>query len=79
MFEKFIKENIEKDLNNFVSFVELRRRYLSFCKFNNIEPVSRHKFGFDLSKHDVGMPGQKYLDHRLKHGRHNVRLLPCKY
>lgn len=79
MINEFLEENIEKKLNDFVSFVELRRRYLSFCKFYKIEPVSRNQFAFDLSKHDVGNPGQKYIDHRNKHGRHNIRLLPCKY
>lgn len=79
MFEKFIEENIEKDLNNFVSFSDLRKRYLVFCKHYNVNPISKMKFAHDLSKYDVGTRGKKGINYSIVTGRHNVRLLPCKY
>jgi len=79
MFRKFIEENIEKDINNFVRFSDLRKRYLRFCKFYHIEPSSKIKFSHDLGKYDVGIRGYKTINYSQMSGRHCIRLLPCKY
>lgn len=79
MLDKFIEENIEKDINNFVSLSDLRKRYLLFCKFHEIKPVTKIKFSHDLGKHQVGMKGNKMINYNQMRGRHNIRLLPCKY
>lgn len=79
MFEKFIEENIKKEINNFVSFSDLRERYLLFCKFNQIKPVSKMKFSHALGKYNVGVRGNKTINYNQINGRHCIRLLPCKY
>ncbi len=79
MFRKFIEENIEKDINSFVSFSDLRKRYLLFCKDHQIKPVSKIKFSHDLGKYDIGIRGKKTINYNQISGRHCIRLLPCKY
>ena len=79
MIEKFIEENIEKKINNFTSFMEIRKRYLAFCKFYEIEPVSKRKLSHELGKYKVGVRGTKTIDYSPITGRHNIGLLPCKY
>jgi hypothetical protein len=79
MFEKFIEENIKRDIKNFVSFSDLRERYLKFCKFYQIKPISKMKFSHDLGKYGVGIRGNKTINYYQISGRHCIGLLPCKY
>jgi hypothetical protein len=73
--ENFITENIERNLRNFELTHDLYDRYLQYCKFHKIIPVSERKFSFELRKWSVGVKHS----FRGKYARWGVELLPCKY
>jgi hypothetical protein len=75
MIEKFIKENIERDIKHFETTDDLYERYLNFSRFNNFDPVSRVKFAHAIRKIGVGVRHS----FRGKAARWGVKLLPCKY
>lgn len=75
MFEKFVEENIERDINSFETTDDLYKRYLLFCNFHNFTPVSRRKFAYDIKNSNIGIKdGRKPIPTRW-----GVKLLPCKY
>lgn len=75
MLEKFIEENIEKDITSFETTDDLYRRYKKFCRFHKVESISRRKFAFEIRRLNVGIKdGRKNIPTRW-----GVKLLPCKY
>ena len=80
MLQKFIEENIERDINSFELTDDLYERYLKFCNFYNQESLTRLKFGNQLKKFNVGIYDKRKRKGREgKSGRWGVKLLPCKY
>ncbi|WP_418055411.1 primase-like DNA-binding domain-containing protein [Priestia megaterium] len=80
MIDKFIKENIERNINNFEIVDDLYNRYLLFCEVNQVKPLTRGKFHNQIKYLGIGA-----TDTRRRKGRENkvcrwgVKLLPCKY
>lgn len=80
MIEKFIQENIIRDIENYESLEDLYARYLSFCEFNKIENLTSTKFHNQLKKSNVGITDERRRKNREnKIYRWGVRLSPCKY
>ncbi|MFP7447171.1 hypothetical protein SFC50_26100 [Bacillus infantis] len=78
--EKFIEENIERDINSFELTDDLYKRYLTFCGFYKMTPLTRLKFGNQLKKFNVGIYDKRKRKGREgKSGRWGVKLLSCKY
>ncbi|MEK5176906.1 hypothetical protein HYI36_12855 [Bacillus sp. Gen3] len=80
MIEKFIVENIERDITRYETVENLYKRYLLFCDFYKFEPLTKTKFHNQIKYFAVGA-----TDKRRRKGRENkvcrwgVKLLPCKY
>ena len=45
MIQQFVEENIERDSKSFETKEVLYARYLQFCQHNNVQPLTRIKFG----------------------------------
>lgn len=73
--EKFVEENIERDIKNFELTDDLYNRYLIYCENYNLKPLSRRGFAFKLGNEKIGA---KYRAQN-KPARWGVKLLPCKY
>ncbi|MGE6894448.1 primase-like DNA-binding domain-containing protein [Priestia flexa] len=79
MIEKFIQENIERDIKSFETNEDLYERYKKFCKFHQLEILSKQKFGIRLSKYNCGKKHRRMKNYVFENGRWGVKLLPCKY
>lgn len=79
LFEKFIEENIERDIKSFETINNLYERYLIFCGFYQIEPVKINSFGRQLRKFNTGVKHKRMRNRVIESGRWGVKLLPCKY
>lgn len=75
MIEKFVEENIERDIKHFEFTEELYKRYLRFCQIYNVKPLARKGFSAKLSKERIGALHKS----KNKPARWGVKLLPCKY
>ncbi|MFJ5713145.1 primase-like DNA-binding domain-containing protein [Neobacillus sp. NPDC093127] len=73
--EKFIQENIERDIKSFEMSDDLYKRYLIFCQTYNLKPLGKKGFASRLSKERIGA----WYKSKGKYGRWGVKLLPCKY
>ncbi|PGZ46443.1 hypothetical protein COE56_24885 [Bacillus anthracis] len=73
--EKFIEENIERNIKSYELTDDLYKRYLKYCKVYSLKPLSRRGFAFKLSNNRIGA----YHRSRNKPARWGVKLLPCKY
>jgi intergrase/recombinase len=75
LLEKFIQENIQRDIKSSETTDDLYKRYRKFCRFHEVEAVSRRKFAYEIRKLNVGIKdGRKNIPTRW-----GVKLLPCKY
>ena len=79
MIEKFIEENIERDVKNFELRADLYARYLKFCGFYNLEALTRARFGKQLDNVNLGVKHIRMRNYVQETGRQGVKLLPCKY
>ena len=79
MIEKFIEENIERDVKSFEKKDDLYERYLSFCEFHQMAPLTKIKFGNRLRDANVGVRHHRMRNRQMEYGWQGVRLLPCKY
>ena len=79
MIEKFIEENLEKDIKSFETIDDLYERYKKFCKYYEIEIITKQKFGIRLKNHNVGVKHKRMKNYHIDFGRWGVKLLPCKY
>lgn len=75
MFERFIEENIERDIKSFETTDSLYKRYLEFCKYYNYKIITRRSFGHQIGKLRLGA---RY-SHENKVARWGVKLKPCPY
>lgn len=75
MFEKFIEENIERDIKSLELLENLYKRYLIYCKAHNLKPIGRNGFTYRFTKNRIGV----LHNSKGKSARWGVRLLPCKY
>lgn len=75
MLEKFIEENIERDIKSFERTDDLYKRYLLFCDFYNHKPIGRRKFAFEIRDMNIGIKDCR----KTVPTRWGVKLLPCKY
>jgi hypothetical protein len=75
LLEKFIEENLNKDIKSFETTDCLYERYQLYCKFHNLIPITRRKFAFEIRKCNIGARHS----FQGKPARWGVRLLPCKY
>ncbi|QTR81151.1 hypothetical protein JC777_00245 (plasmid) [Bacillus cytotoxicus] len=73
--ERFVEENIKRDIKSFELSDDLYNRYLKYCNKYNLNPISRNSFGHQLSLKRVGV---RYKS-KNKPARWGVKLLPCKY
>ncbi|PKR82586.1 hypothetical protein [Heyndrickxia camelliae] len=80
MIEKFIAENIQRDITSYETVDDLYQRYLLFCRFYEIKSLTKTKFHNQIKYFAVGA-----TDKRRRKGRESkvcrwgVKLLPCKY
>ncbi|CAG9620853.1 hypothetical protein BACCIP111883_01624 [Sutcliffiella rhizosphaerae] len=80
MIEKYIEENIKRDIKSYETVDCLYKRYLLFCKFYNSLPLTKTKFHNQMKYFCISV-----TDTRKRKGRENkvsrwgVKLLPCKY
>ena len=79
MIKKYIRENIEREVKSFETINDLYKRYLKFCEFYKLEPLTRLKFGNQLKKFNVGVKHRRMKNYVSEAGRWGVKLLPCKY
>lgn len=79
MIEKFIQENIERDIKSFESNEALYERYKKFCKFYGFEIMTKQKFGIRMKNYSVGVKHKRMKNYIIEIGRWGVKLLPCKY
>ncbi|EOV9525605.1 primase-like DNA-binding domain-containing protein [Bacillus cytotoxicus] len=79
MFEKFIEENIERDIKSFETNNMLYERYKKFCRFYQIEIMTKRKFSIYMRKHNIGVRHKRMKNYLIENGRWGVKLLPCKY
>lgn len=79
MFEKFIEENIERDIKSFETITNLYERYLKFCYFYKMNPVKINSFGRQLRNFNAGVKHKRMRNRLIETGRWGVKLLPCKY
>ncbi|UAT29536.1 hypothetical protein K7T73_13095 [Bacillus badius] len=80
MIEKFIEENIERDISSYETVENLYKRYLSFCEFYSLDPLTQTKFHNRIKYFAVGVTDtRKRKGRENKVGRWGVKLLPCKY
>lgn len=77
--EKFIEENLVKDIKNFEKNEDLYERYLKYCKFYSLKPLTKIKFNNQLKKFNMGVKHQRMKNYVIEYGRWGVKLLPCKY
>jgi hypothetical protein len=79
MIEKFIEENLEKDIKNFETNDALYERYKKFCEFYRVENITKPKLTIQLRKYNVGVKHRRTKNYVIEDGRWGVKLLPCKY
>lgn len=79
MFEKFVEENLERDVKCFLQESDLFARYLAFCKFYDLKPLTKTQLGNQLNKLNAGIRHRRTRDYGREIGRQGVKLLPCKY
>ena len=79
MIEKFVEENLERDIKNHETLQELYSRYLLFCKHYEIEFLTIIKFSNLLRNNRIGVKHKKTINGKEVTGRQGIRLLPCKY
>lgn len=79
MIEKFIQENLERDVTSFLDETDLYARYLRFCDFHKLEPLTKTKLGNQLNLFNAGIRHKKMKNYVMQFGRQGVKLLPCKY
>lgn len=79
MIDKFIQENIARDIKSFETNDDLYERFKKFCKFYNLKAISKQKFGIRMTKANVGKKHKRMNNYVFEYGRWGVRLLPCKY
>lgn len=79
MIEKFVEENIERDVKSFELRDVIYARYLKYCKFHGLEPLTRTRFGKQLDNLNLGVKHARMRNYIQETGRQGVRLLPCKY
>lgn len=79
MFEKFIEENLVKDIKGFEKNDDLYKRYLMHCKLYHLESCTKRKFTNQLKKMNIGIQHKRMKNYAIEYGRWGVRLLPCKY
>lgn len=79
MIEKFIKENLERDVKSFVTNDELYSRYLLFCKANEIAPITKIKLTNQLKVRGQGIKNVKSIKGVKYTVRHGLRLKSCPY
>ncbi|WP_412733866.1 primase-like DNA-binding domain-containing protein [Heyndrickxia sporothermodurans] len=77
--KKFIQENLERDIKSFEKNDDLYKRYLKYCKFYNLEPITKRSFTYQLKKHNIGIYHKRMKNYVIEYGRWGVKLLPCKY
>ena len=75
MLEKFINENIERNINSFEMTDDLYKRYSEFCKHHNYQIVNRRSFGIKIVSARVG----GFYRKNKRPARWGVKLKPCKY
>lgn len=79
MIEKFIEENLERDVKSFVTNDELYSRYLLFCKVNKISPITKTKLTNQLKVRGQGIRNVKSIKGVNYTVRHGLRLKQCPY
>ncbi|PEP99939.1 primase-like DNA-binding domain-containing protein [Bacillus toyonensis] len=79
MIQQFVEENIERDIKSFETKETLYARYLRFCEFHNVQPLTKIKFGKKLDGLNVGVKHTQMKNYMYENGRWGVKLLPCKY
>ncbi|MGX5634604.1 primase-like DNA-binding domain-containing protein [Bacillus thuringiensis] len=79
MIQQFVEENIERDRKSFETKEVLYARYLQFCQHNNVQPLTRIKFGKKLDELNAGVKHSRMKNYVHESGRWGVKLLPCKY
>ncbi|MGE7545048.1 primase-like DNA-binding domain-containing protein [Sporosarcina newyorkensis] len=79
MIDKFINENLEKDLKSFELRDDIYVRYLAFCEHYKIQALTRTRFGKKLDEFNIGIRHKRMKNYVIETGRQGVRLLSCKY
>lgn len=79
MFEKFIEENLERDVKCFLHESDLYARYLAFCEFHDLKPLTKTQLGNQLNNFNAGIRHKRTRNWVKEVGRQGVKLLPCKY
>lgn len=79
MFEKFIEENLERDVKNFLQESDLYTRYLAFCEFYKFKPLTKTQLGNQLNNLNAGRRHRRMRNYMQEIGRQGVKLSPCKY
>ncbi|WP_369010348.1 primase-like DNA-binding domain-containing protein [Cytobacillus oceanisediminis] len=77
--EKFIEENLERDIKSFEKNDDLYKRYLMYCQFYKLEPLTKRKFTNQLKNLNMGVKHHRMKNYVIEYGRWGVKLLPCKY
>lgn len=79
MINKFIEENFQRNVKSFEKDSEIYARYLAFCKYHNVKPITKTMLSIQLKNLNAGVRHRRTRNWVKETGRQGVKLLPCKY
>lgn len=79
MIEKFVEENLIRNVKEYESKNDIYERYLIFCEFYNIKPLSKGGLTRNLNDRLIGLPNVIMRNRKVINVRHGLELKPCPY